>query len=442
MAVSAARGLAAPLVATLLSVGCYHPTRISVVERTQPYWTASQRRPLPTKRLTLTDALDRAKAESAEVSARKAQLEALRAEVDASAAIDNPELRVGQLRLDRLTHDDPEVEVKLRVKPPRPIENDARRAEAEAEARAAEAEVAAAEAAAVAEARVAYYEAASADRVIAAARRLDALAAKRAAIVERGLGESRATQLDLAVARVDGAGLARDLRALERERRRALARLADQTATELPDDVELDPIDLEALVKLQLPEEPELVKLAISSSPELSLRAAEVDAASAKADRERTGQIPWFSFLELGYDFSTSTVDPEGFTFGAGLTLPVFDTRNAAIDAADAQVEARKRRIDADARALRGSLREALREVKAEQEALGAERDALRTASKQAGEEADKALAAGRIDELQRLRADADQARLELEDAKALRRLLLAVAEVERLTGYRALAGR
>lgn len=439
MALSRARSLELALLATSLSTGCYHATRISVAERTETYWATSDRRPLQGKRLTLADALQRAKAENAEVAARKAQLEALRAEVEASAAIDNPELRVGQLRLDRLTHDDAEVEVKLRVKPPRPIENDARRAEAEAEARAAEAELAAAEVAAVARARVAYYEAASADRVIAAARRLDALAEKRSAIVLRGLSESRVTQLEVALANVDRAGLARDLRSLEREKARALSRLGDQIAADLPDDVELDAIDLEALTKLQLPEDAALVKLSMTASPDLARRAAEVDAASAKADRQRTGQVPWFSFLELGYDFSKSTVDPEGFTFGAGLSLPVFDTRSAAIDAADAQVEARKRRLDADARALLETLREAVREVKTEQEALGVGRDELRAATKQAAEEADKALAAGRIDELSRLRTDADQARLELEDAKALRRLLLSIAEVERLTGYRAL---
>lgn len=442
MALSRARGLGLALLATSLSTGCYHPSRISVAERTEAYWTTGERRPLQGKRLTLADALQRAKTENAEVAARKAQLEALRAEVEASASIDNPELRVGQLRLDRLTHDDAEVEVKLRVKPPRPIENDARRAEAEADARAAEAELAAAEVTAVAQARIAYYEAASADRVIAAARRLDALAEKRSAVVLRGLSESRATQLEVALANVDRAGLARDLRSLEREKQRALARLGDQIATDLPDDVELDAIDLEALTKLQLPEDGALVKLSMTSAPGLARRAAEVDAASAKADRQRTGQVPWFSFLELGYDFSKSTVDPEGFTFGAGVSLPIFDTRSAAIDAADAQVEARKRRLDADAKALLEELREAVREVKAEQDALGVARDELHAAAKQAAEEADKALAAGRIDELSRLRTDADQARLELEDAKALRRLLLAIAEVERLTGFRALPQR
>lgn len=418
--------------------GCYTPARTSVVERTRGLWAEPALAPLDGGALHLEDALTRAKAQSAEIEARRAQARAARAAAEAAGPAENPELRVGQLRLDRLTHDDPEVEVKLRVKPPRPVESEARRAEADAEARASEADVSQAELAAEGEARAAYYEAAALSEVVAAARAREAVEQRRLALIERAVADGRETQLDLASAKLEREDVAQDRAMFERERARSLARLSARIGAALPDDVALDRLDREAIAALALPDEKRLIELSLSRSPELVRRAAEVDAAEARADRERTGQAPWFSFLELGYDFSRTTVDPEGFTFGAGLTLPIFDTKSAAIEAADAEVEARKRRLDADAAAAKLDVDAARGSLSGAQAEL-AQRRTLRAAAKTVVDEAERALASGRVDELEKVAAERKLAAIELEEAKSLRRAVAALAELERLTGYRAL---
>ncbi len=436
MAVSRAAALA---LVTLPLAACYQPTHTSVAGLTSGMWSkeAAELQPLSSNRLTLADAITRAKAQSADIVARKAELQARKAEVDASAAIDNPEVRVGQMRLDQLTHDSAEVEVKVRVKPPRPIENDARKAEAQAAVRAAEADLSESERETAAATRLAYYEAASLGRSIAATKAVVEVLTKRAAVTEQNASASRATGLDLALAGVDKASMDAELASLAGERKRALGRLSDATGLSLPDDVELDAVDFDAFASLKLPDDGKLVELALRAAPELELRAAEIDGAAALADQERASQLPWFSFLELGYQFSDKTIDPEGFTFGAGVVLPIFDTRAAAIDAAEANKTALTRRLESDAKTIRAAVRDALRELKAAQQALGSERAAVREASKKAVAEAQRSVAASTLDELSALKIELDAAKLGLDDTKALQRLLVALAELERLTGFK-----
>jgi len=427
------------LAVMLLSLGgCYQASRSSVAVMARGLWAKekSESRRFESGRLTLADAIARAKAQSSEVVARKAELAARKADVDAAASIDNPELRIGQMRLDQLNHDEPEVEVKVRVKPPRPIENDARKAEAEAAVRSAAGELSEAERETVAAARLAYYEAASLAQSLQATKQVASLLAKRGELLEESAAQSRATSLEVALAAIDKAKVGAELGELQGERKRALGRLGDAIGLTLPDDVELDAVDLSALAALRLPTEAVLIEGALREAPELEKRAAEIDAASALADQERTGQIPWFSFLELGYQFSEKTIDPEGFTFGAGIDLPIFDTRAAAIDAAEANKTALTRRFDADAKMIRNLVRDALRELTAAQQALGRDRAAVREATKNAVLEAQRSLAANKLDELSALKIELDAARLGLDDSKALRRLLVALAELERLTGF------
>jgi outer membrane protein TolC len=422
----------------LALTGCYQPTRTSVPSLAERYWSREslEAPPLESKRLTLADALARAKSHSAAVVAAKAEVAARKAEVGAAADVDNPEIRIGQMRLDQFTHDQPEVEVKVRVKPPPPVANDALRAEAEADARYAEAGLSEAERETVAAARLAYYETAALDRSLEAARRLNALQERRAKVLEQNAAQSRATSLDIALGALDRAKIDDDITTLAGERRRALGRLGDAVGLQLPDDVELDPLDFSQLSELRLPGEGELLKLALSAAPELERRAAEIDAAAATIDQERATQIPWFSFLELGYHFSPRTIDPEGFTFGAGIVLPIFDPRVAAVEAAEAQRNALLRHFDADASEIKGLVLDGRREVAAAQQAI-ADRQKVRDAAKKASIEAAKAMEVGQLDELTAIKIEADGVKLAVDDAKAVRRMLEALAELERLTGWK-----
>ncbi|MBL8741342.1 MAG: TolC family protein [Myxococcales bacterium] len=431
--------LFAPLAVAVALTGCYEPTRTSVPGLTERYWAAAELSapPFESKHLTLADALARAKAHSSSVIAAKAELAARKAQVDAAAEVENPELRIGQLRLDQLTHDQEEVEVKLRVKPPPPLQNDALRAEAEADARYAAADLNEAERETIAAARLAYYETAALDRAMEATKRLAALQERRGKVLEQNATQNRATSLDLALASVDRAKVDDDLATLAGQRRRSLGRLGDAVGLTLPEDVELDPLDFSRLAVVEVPSESALVKLGLENAPELERRAAEIDAAAATVDQERSTQIPWFSFLELGYHFSPGTIDPEGFTFGAGIRLPIFDPRIGAVDAAEAQKTALMRHFDADASSLKGLVLDARREVVAAQQSVGADREKLREAAKAAAREADKAMEVGQLDELSAIKIQSDAAKLAVDDAKAVQRMLEALAELERLTGWK-----
>ncbi|HTJ83506.1 MAG TPA: TolC family protein [Polyangiaceae bacterium] len=417
------------------SSSCYAPTRWSLQDVSAR--DAARLEPPPpfgARELSLARALRRAKTQSLEIAARRAELAARSTAIDAADRIDNPELRVGQTRLDDLMQGAPEVEVKLRVKPPRPIENDARRAEAEAEARAAEADLRGAERDVLAATKRDYVEASSLSRSIATAETIAGLFRRRARLLEERLQAGGATALDVAHASVDSARADDTLADLRVERHEALNRLGDRIGASLADEVVLDAIDAQRLLTQPLPDEADVSRRAIASAPEVSRSAAEVDAAAARADVERSGRWPWVSFLELGYDFSQSTVDPQGFTFGAGLVVPVFDTRSAAVDAAEAERTARARRADAEAAGAAERARRSLREVAARRDELERSTQLLEASSK-AVAAADASLVAGQLDELAAISAAIDDARLQLDHDDRLRRLVLAASELERLTG-------
>jgi outer membrane protein, heavy metal efflux system len=420
--------------------GCYNATRTSVGSLAERHWSKDslEAPAFDGKRLSLAEALERAKSHSSSVVAAKAELAARKAEVDAAAEVENPEIRIGQMRLDQLTRDQEEVEVKVRVKPPPPIQNDALRAEAEADARYAAADLSEAERETIAAARLAYYETAALDRAIEAAKGVTALQERRAKVLEQNAAQNRATSLDVAVAALDRAKFDDDLATLAGERRRSLGKLGDAVGLTLPEDVELDRIEFGQLAKLEVPSESALLQTALTNAPELARRAAEIDAAAATVDQERSTQLPWFSFLELGYHFSPKTIDPEGFTFGAGIVLPIFDLRIAAVEAAEAQKTALMRHFDADASEVKKLVLDARREVVAAQQALGGDRQRVRDAAKNAAREAEKAMESGQLDELSAIKVEGEGAKLALDDAKAVQRMLEALAELERLTGWRA----
>jgi len=376
-----------------------------------------------------------AKANSAAVAEKRAHVAVARAHVRDVAEIDNPEVRVGQMRLDRITENLPEVEVKVRVKPPRPIRNQALEAEARAELRGAEADVRAEEARVEAEVRLAF----ATIRILEGEQRarqslLDAK--KRAfAIIDGRVAQSRATALERTSSRADVAMAEEEVAEVNAQRARAIARLSDLIGTPL-EGVTIEGAPVEALEVAGLPKERELVEKALAQAPALDKSAARIDAFEARTTAEQSLQWPWFSYLDLGYDFSHSTLDGLGWTFGAGVILPIFDTNRAGVDEAKASKVEAERAFDAVTQDLVVEVRGRARDLDDAGKAIERFRTGPLATANQARRDAAAALEAGQIDDLTMADTEVRAAQAELRLLTLVRRYVDAVAALQRLTGW------
>lgn len=422
----------------LLATGCYFPTATVASRRAINYFHAREARPTPvpaTGKLTVERSIAIAKANSAAIAQKRAHVAVARAHVRDVAEIDNPEIRVGQTRLDRITENLPEVEVKVRVKPPRPIRNQALEAEARAELAGAEADVRAEETRVESEVRLAF----SAIRILEAEQRArqSLLDTKKRvlAIVDARVGQSRATALERSNARADVAFAEEEVAEVDAQRSQALARLADLMGASL-EGVEIEGDPVEALEVAGVPKERDLVEKALAHAPMLEKSAATIDAFDARATAERALQWPWFSYFDFGYDFSHSTVDGLGWTFGAGLILPIFDTNQGGVDAADASKVEAERAFDAATQNVVVEVRGRARALDAAGKALDRFRTGPLATARQARRDAALAFDAGQIDDLTMADTEIRAAQADLRLLALVRRYVEAVAEVQRLTGW------
>ncbi len=418
--------------------GCYFPSSTVASRRALSYFRAREGRPSSVaapRELTVERSIAIAKANSAAVAEKRAHVAVARAHVRDVAEIDNPEVRVGQMRLDRITENLPEVEVKVRVKPPRPIRNQALEAEARAELRGAEADVRAEEARVEAEVRLAF----ATIRILEGEQRarqslLDAK--KRAfAIIDGRVAQSRATALERTSSRADVAMAEEEVAEVNAQRARAIARLSDLIGTPL-EGVTIEGAPVEALEVAGLPKERELVEKALAQAPALDKSAARIDAFEARTTAEQSLQWPWFSYLDLGYDFSHSTLDGLGWTFGAGVILPIFDTNRAGVDEAKASKVEAERAFDAVTQDLVVEVRGRARDLDDAGKAIERFRTGPLATANQARRDAAAALEAGQIDDLTMADTEVRAAQAELRLLTLVRRYVDAVAALQRLTGW------
>jgi outer membrane protein, heavy metal efflux system len=429
-------------VALSATVGCYQGAHTDAPARAVELYRASlppEPKPLGASRLTLTEAVRRAKATSGKLAAVRAKAAKTQAHVGDAARVHNPELRVSGVRVDQIARREPEAKVRLRFRPPRPVENEARTAEAEAEARGADTAIAAEEHRIEA-------------RVIDLFARIHALEAEltlreRVAALERELAgrlaarvaESHGTALDQALAQLKAEDASSDAAETRGERLRLLGDLGDEIGATLDEGTKLDGGPDATLEPVALPGEQELVEQALRNAPGIGAAAARMDAASAKGDAERAQQWPWFTFLDIGYVFEpVAEGSPQGrnWLFGAGLELPVFDWNQGGVDTADAARVEAERELDAEVGHVVAEVRSKRREVQTAAEAVRSFRAGPRQAAARASEEAERALQAGHVDDLVALGVEGRRAAVELEGRKLVRRYLVALGELEAVTGW------
>ncbi|WP_437684882.1 TolC family protein [Sorangium sp. So ce176] len=448
---SGARTLSAlSTIACLSLAACAAPARLEAGDRAVALYREAQAqakakssahgragRGAAPRELTVDDAVAMAKQRSGTLAAMGAREVAARARVAAESAgtYRNPEIRVSQIRLDQYLDQEPRISAGVRVRPPRPGEASATADAARADVAAARAETRTAELELEAEVRWLFDDVMLIDAEIEA---LDAVTATRRKLADEQralVGVAHGTAVDEAMAAL-AAAVATEESAEPRARRRAaLGALLERVGLDPDAPVRLvgEPLGSAPLVAL-LPEEA-LVEAALRSRPEIALAAAEVDAADAEGSLARALRWPWLSFIEVGYEFTPSTRDPHGWTFEAGIELPLFDTHSSAIEAADADAVAAERMLAAEVQRVAREVRDRLREARAAGVLVEEFRARALPAAERAGVEVARALDSRRIDALEALKLEERRDAARVKFLRLVRDYRTALAELRTAVG-------
>ncbi|MDI1451604.1 TolC family protein [Polyangium sp. 6x1] len=393
--------------------------------------------------LTVDDAIALAKKNSARLSALEAGASTAEAGVAAADRYKNPELRISQIQLDQFVAGEPQIRAAVRFSPDRPGEVDADVAEARAAHAEAQAEARAEAIAIEADVRWLFDDVALIDAEIAAARAVAEARRNLAAQMKTRLAAAEATSIDEAMAELAAVEAESDLSEQEARRREVLGELLDRVGLEPGASVEVVGEPPLAWPPPALPSERVLVEEALRQRPEVAIAAARIDAADARAYAERARRFPWFSFVELGYQFTPGTPATPGtttglaWTFQAGVELPIFDTNRAGAAAAGAAKTSSQRALAGEVETVAREVRARLREVEAASALVTAFRSRAFSASAQAGAASKRALEGRNVDVIEALSVDAQRVKVELRLLGLVRRYRTAVSELRRAVGGR-----
>ncbi|WP_437527473.1 TolC family protein [Sorangium sp. So ce726] len=387
--------------------------------------------------MTVEDAVAWARDHSAELSAQSARAEAAAAQVDAEDHLDNPELRLSNIELERIIEREPRLSAALRFPVTRPGEVDANVAEARVDEAKARADAREIEIALEADVRSLFDEVLLFDAEIEAA---DAVAKTRRSLatwMKGQLAAARTTAVDEAMTELTAVDAEQDGTDLRAQRSAALAALLSRMGLDPGAPVRLIGAPKSAWPPPELPTEAEAVELALKRRPEIELAAAQGDAAEATLHAERAARWPWLSFVEVGYDFRPESVLGLGWTLGLGIELPVFDTHRAAVVAADAARKAEQRSLGAAVELVTREVRTSLAEAQATRALVTELRRRMTPAAERAGAEAQRAIEGRNVDVGRALEVDERRVRLELRLLRFVRRYWTAVGELRHAVGGR-----
>jgi outer membrane protein, heavy metal efflux system len=387
--------------------------------------------------LSADEAVALAKRKSARLAELSAHVETAAAETLATDVYPNPEVRISQLRLDQLIDGSPRLEAAVRLSPARPGEIAAE----VAEARAAEAE-------ARAEARVGEIELESEIRWMfddvrlldAEIEALDAVAATRRRLAEQlrvRVEGALSTAVEEAAAALSAAEAEGDSAEQRARRATALAALLERLGIEAGAPVRLVGEPVTEWPLADLPTEEALVESALRSRPEIELAEARLAEADARGSLARGKRWPWFSFVQLGYEFSPATRTGLGWTFQAGIELPIFDTGRRGVLLSDAARAAAQRAFAAAVERVARDARDRLREARAAAVLVGEFRERALPAAARAAAESARALESRQIDVIRALAIDQRSVAAQVRYLRLLRTYRTAVAELRLVTSGR-----
>lgn len=318
--------------------------------------------------LTEQGAVEAALREAPALSALEHRVEEARALEGAAAPWDNPELRVENLRSDRLLDPDRRGEplerarIGLRWDPPRLGEGPARRAAARVATAESAAERELSRRATAARARSLHATVIALDAQLAVAREEREQRERARKLLQRRVELQAATAVEQSAAELDWLEAAAAVQELEARRRHAYDDLLAVTGARAGAVVELSAEGASRCVPPAAGEV--LLARAEQGAPRRELFLSELRAVDAERARTWLALVPWPTFVEVSYVLPGDR-DPASWTVQLGVELPLLDWRSDERRA----LEARRRRVEAERRAAEAAAGREVRRALAEVEA-------------------------------------------------------------------------
>jgi outer membrane protein, heavy metal efflux system len=329
----------------------------------------------------------------------------------------------------------PQVRTAVRIFPDRPGAIGADIADARAKHARALANLHAEELTIDAEVRWSFDDVLLLDAEIAASRAVAQTRQSLATQLQARLAISEATSLDEALADLSALEADADLALQEGRRREALGSLCDRIGIPPDTSVEIVGDPPNAWPPAELPSEQTLIEQALRRSPDVAIAAARIDAADARAFAERAKRFPWFSFLEVGYEFAPNTATGLGWTVQGGVDVPIFDTNRNGVVAANMAKIAAEHALVAEVEKVSRDVRTRVREVHIAAKLVTEYRDRALPAAEKAGKETQRALQGRTIDTVRALSVDERRAVVQLRLLRLIRRYRTAISELRRTSG-------
>lgn len=430
------------LLGSLLGLGCAPVGGTVAGDHALARWKATAPMPPPageetlgTFQLTIADAIERALSHDARLRASEAEVAWAEARIDEVGQLTNPDIRVTRMRFREFGTEDSRFDLELRMRPPRPGELGAKQSAARSRRTATEAELTARKQQIAARVRWLYEEVRfigleleATDLAIATRRKLLSVAVTRA---DRGIG----TDLDVSLSQLTLEESLQEAMALRHEGAEVQESLLELVGfppgmtlrLEKPSDEEMSP---DALPTLEA-----LTRAALRTRAELAVAAAQIDAADADAYSERLRQIPWFSWVELGYIVDEDAADLHGWSFGLSFEVPLFSLNMGGVAAADARKAQREAQFDAEVARVVREIRERWVTARDAAETMRAMQAGAVVVAEKAAAGARAALVAGQVDVLGLALVEGRRASVERKRIAAMRRYRRAIARLQEAVG-------
>lgn len=390
--------------------------------------------PIP-EQLTVEEAVRLAKSNSARLTELAARADQATAEVGVAGRLPNPELQVQNLRLDQVLDGQPRERTTVKMPLPRPGEIDARIAAAQADEVAARAAFRAEEMDLESDVRWLFDDVLLLDAQIKAA---DAVVAARDAValqMKARLEAQQTTALDESMSAVTAAEAVEDRVALAAQRAASRAALFVRLGIPVDANVKIVGDAADTWPPPALPDERTLIEAALRKRPEIESTIALMDSADARAYAEKVKRWPWLTFVELGYEIGPTVRDGQGFTFQAGLELPILNTNQKGVAAAESAQRAAKARLASAVQSISREIQVRREAARIAEQQVTELKGRVLPASQRAGAEIQKALAGHDVDVVLALMVDVRRVRVELLYLDAIRRYRTAVSDLRRSVG-------
>lgn len=393
--------------------------------------------------LTSDQAVELAVKESPSLRAVAQRVTEEAAKGEVATALENPQLRVQNLRSDRLLspaitgqpygpHPFANTSVALRWIPPNPLVNSARHAAAGYQVAGAEAEVEVTRRRVIARVRGLHATVLSLDRQLTLAHTAIELKAQLAKLAGARLEQRASTGLEESLAQLDELEAKAQAVELLRKRREAIASLSMELGLPSDSQLELAGGPTPCVAPAEAPAA--LIERAIDRDPSVRVHRSRASALEAERGEARLALVPWFDYVQLNYVLASDDRPAYG-VLQVGTTLPLLNWNGHKVDL----LTARGRREDAERELARRSLAKDIESTVAgiaeHAELIERYHSVEPTLLEQSRAQIDKALAAGAYSLSQVAQAQGRSLNAQRAGLRAELECQLLLVELDRLVG-------